>query len=183
MAKTYQLVAWTENGQVKMIPSEVTTYLQGELDAINSLVDRIRYRTVYERGDIFRVSQAYEKLAVRLLDLGRVDDAFEQYAQAAQCCLSSNEWDDIEWGETLCKPLQGRFFAMFCECKDLVRKYPRLRFNWDESGLQQSCNSVTSALRCLKDEWDAVAGDPKEAREYTKALRFGKDEVYRRRRA
>ena len=157
MAKTYQLVAWTENGQVKMIPSEVTAYLHDELDAINRLVDRIRYRTVHERGDILRVSQAYEKLAVRLLDLGHADDAFEQYAQAALCCLSSNEWNDTEWGETLCRPLEGRFFAMFCECKDLVRKYPRLRFNWDESGLQQSCDSVTFALRCFRDEWNAGA--------------------------
>ena len=72
---------------------------------------------------------------------------------------------------------------MYCVCKDLVRKYPRLRFNWDESGLQQSCDSVTFALRCFRDELNADAGDPKEALAYTKALRFGKNEVYRRRKA
>ena len=166
-----------------MIPSEVTAHLHAELDAINRLVDSIRYRTVYERGDIFRVSQAYEKLAVRLLNLGRIEDAFEQYAHAAQCCLSSNEWQDTEWGEILCRPLRGRFFAMYCECKDLVRKCPRLKYNWEESGLQRSCNSVTYASRCFENEWDADAGDPKEARAYTKALHFGKNEVYRPRRA
>jgi len=159
MANSYQLVAWTEKGQVRMIPSVVTEHLHVELDAINRLVDSIRYRTVYERGDIFRVSQAYEKLAVRLLNLGHVEDAFEQYAHAAQCCLSSNEWQDTEWGEILCKPLRGRFFAMFCECKDLVRRYPQLRFNWSESGLQRSCNIVTYAFRCFENEWDACAGN------------------------
>lgn len=183
MAKSYQLVAWTEKGQVKMIPSEVTAYLHAELDAIDSLVDRIRYRTYHERGDIFRISQAYERLAVRLLVLGRIDDAFEQYVHAAQCCLFSNEWKDTEWGEFLCKPLEGRFFAMFCECKDLVRKYPRLKYSWESSGLQRSCNIVTYAFRCFEIEWDAGLEDFWEARAYSKALRFGKNEVYRRRKA
>jgi len=153
------------------------------MDAIDRMAGRIRYRSVYERGDIFRVSQAYEKLAVRLLDLGHIEDAFEQYTQAAQCCLSSSEWQDTEWGEILCKPLGGRFFAMFCTCKDLVRRYPRLQFNWDESGLRDSLNSVTYAFDCFENEWNASAGDPKEAQAYSRALNFGKNEVYRRRRA
>lgn len=183
MANSYQLVAWTEKGQVRMIPSEVTAHLHAELDAINRLVDSIRYRTVYERGDIFRVSQAYEKLAVRLLNLGRIEDAFEQYAHAAQCCLSSNEWQDTEWGEILCRPLRGRFFAMYCECKDLVRNNPQLKYSWDDSGLRDSLISVTYAFDCFENEWNANSGDPKEARAYTKALCFGKNEVYRRRKA
>ena len=143
MVNCYQLVAWTENGQVRMLPSEVTDYLNAELDAINRLLGRIRYRTAYELSDIFRASQAYEKLAVRLLDLGQVEEAFEQYVQAARCCLFSNEWDDTEWGEVLCKPLRGRFFAMFNECKDLVRKYPRLQYNLDVSRLQASRARIT----------------------------------------
>lgn len=183
MDNFYQLVAWTDNGQVRMLPSEVAAFLQAELDAINRLIGKIRYRSVYERGDIFQVSQAYEKLAVRLLGLGQIEDAFEQYVQAAQCCLSSKEWNDTEWGEILCKPLSGRFFAMFCECKDLVKKYPRLKYNWGKSGLRDSCNLVTYAFNCFENELKACTGDPKEAREYTKALRFGKNEVYRPRRA
>jgi hypothetical protein len=143
MVNCYQLVAWTENGQVRMLPSEVTDYLNAELEAINRLIGRIRYRTAYELSDIFRASQAYEKLAVRLLDLGQVEDAFEQYVQAAKCCLYSSEWDDTEWGEVLCKPLRGRFFAMFNECRDLIRKYPRLQYNWDASGLQASRARIT----------------------------------------
>ena len=183
MANCYQLVAWTRKGQVRMLPSEVAAYLNAELDAIQRLIGKIRYRSVYERRDIFQVSQAYEKLAVRLLGLGRIEDAFEQYVQAAQCCLSSKEWSGTEWGEILCKPLSGRFFAMICECKDLVRKYPWLKYNWDKSGLRDSCSLVTYAFDCFENEWKACTGNPKEAREFTKALRFGKNEVYRPRRA
>lgn len=154
MANSYQLVAWTERDRVKMIPSELSSYLQTELDAINHLESRIRYRSDYERGDIFRLSQAYERLALRLLDLGRTEYAFLQYAQAAKCCLSSSEWDDTEWGEILCRPLQGRFFAMFCECKGLVKRYPKLRLYWSESGVQQACDRVTSALRLFSAEME-----------------------------
>ncbi len=166
-----------------MLPSEVTAFLHAELDAINRLIGKIRYRSIYERRDIFQISQAYEKLAVSLLDLGQIEDAFEQYVKAAQCCLSSIERNETEWGEILCKPLSGRFFAMFCECKDLLRKYPWLRYNWDKSGLQDSCNLVTYAFNCFENECNACTGDPKEAIEYTKALRFGKNEVYCPRRA
>jgi len=183
MAKSYQLVAWTDKGQVRMLPGEVTAYLHDELDAIFQQADRIRYRTAYERGDILRVSQAYEKLAVRLLDLGRIEEAFEQYVQAAQCCLSSLEWDDTEWGEVLCRPLRGRFFAMFCACKDLLRKYPRLKHDWDESGLRQSHGIVSYPFDCLRNECENDSGNLKEAMEYNKALQFGKTEVYRRRKA
>ena len=183
MAKSYQLVAWTDKGQVKMIPSEVTDYIQAEWDVINRMADRIRYRSDYERGDILRLSQAYEKLAVGLMRLGRIEEAFEQYAHAAQCCLSSSEWQDTEWGEILCKPLRGRFFAMFCTCQDLVRQYPRLKYNWDKSEIQQSCNFVTYAFHCFEINWDLIAGDFREAMAYNKALNFGKDEIFRRRKA
>lgn len=183
MANSYQLVAWTDKGQVRMIPSEVTAYLHAEMDAIDRMADKIRYRSVYERGDIFRVSQAYEKLAARMIDLGRTEDAFELYVQAAQCCISSTEWKDTEWGEILCKPLRGRFFAMYCECKELVRKYPHLKYNWNDSGLRSSLNSVTYAFDCFEIEWNAGSGDPKEAQAYSRALNFGKNEVYCRRRA
>ena len=114
MAKSYQLVAWTDKGRVKMIPSEITAFLQKELDGINRLSDRIRYKTYHEVHDLLQVSSAYEKLALRLLDLGRPEDAFTQLSQAALCCTASgSNWRETEWGPVLEKPLRGRFFAMF----------------------------------------------------------------------
>ena len=184
MAKTYQLVAWTENGQVKMIPSEIVSFLHEELDNINRLSDRIRYKTNHEVHDLLQVSAAYEKLGLQLLVLGQIEDAFIQFTQAALCCTASgNNWRETEWGPVLEKPLRGRFFAMFCQCKDLVRKYPKLRFAWEESGLQGECNYITYADRCFEIEWDGQSGDSREASAYSKALQFGKNEVYRRRRA
>lgn len=182
MAKTYQLVAWTDKGQVRMIPSETATFLHEELDGINRLSDRIRYGTHHEIHDLLQLSSAYEKLGLQLLGLGQIDDAFIQFSQAALCCTASgNNWRDTEWGEVLEKPLRGRFFAMFCQCKDLVRKYPRLRFAWEESGLQGECNFLTYADRCFEIEWDGISGDYEEASRFNKALRFGKNEIYRRR--
>jgi hypothetical protein len=182
MAKTYQLVAWTDRGQVRMIPSEINSFIREELDRINRLSDRVRYDTYHEVHDLLQVSSAYEKLGLDLLGLGQTEDAFVQFTQAALCCCaSSNNWTDTEWGEVLCKPLRGRFFAMFCQCKDLVRKYPKLRYAWDESELQQTCSFVTYADRCFEIEWDGIYGDFWEANAFTKALNFGKNEAYRRR--
>lgn len=184
MAKSYQLVAWTDKGQVRMIPSEIASFIHKELEGINRLIDRIRYKTYHEVHDLLQVSSAYEKLGLQLLDLGQIDDAFIQFAQAALCCTASgNNWRETEWGPVLEKPLRGRFFAMFCQCKDLVRKYPKLRFAWEESSLQSECNYLTYADRCFEIEWNGPSGDFWEAWNYSKALQFGKNEVYRRRRA
>lgn len=184
MAKSYQLVAWTDKGQVKMIPSEIASFLHKELDGINRLSERIRYKSHYEVHDLLQVSSAYEKLAYQLLDLGQIGDAFIQFSQAAICCTSSAfNWHETEWGPVLEKPLRGRFFAMFCQCKDLVRKYPKLRFAWEESGLQKECAYLTYADRCFENEWDSIAGDFEEASRFNRALNFGKNEIYRRRRA
>lgn len=153
MAKSYQLVAWTEKDQVRMIPSEVSDYIHAELQVIGRMTDSIRYYSVHERQDIIRLSQAHEKLAVGLFRLGRIEEAFGQYAQAARCCLCGSEWQDTEWGEILCKPLRGRFFAMFCTCKDMVREYPRLKYNWDKSELRSSFSYVTYPFHCFEINW------------------------------
>ena len=153
MAKSYQLVAWTDKGQVKMIPSEIADFLHKELDILNRLSDRIRYKTYHEVHDLLQVSCAYEKLGLRLLDLGQIEDAFIQFSMAALCCTGSgNNWRETEWGDVLEKPLRGRFFAMFCQCKSLVRRYPKLQYSWEESGLQSECNYITYADRCFENE-------------------------------
>lgn len=183
MAKSYQLVAWTERGQVRMIPSEVDAFVRDDLDAIARLIDRIRYGTDHEVHDILQVSEAYERLGLRLLEVGRMQDAFRQFAHAAECCCASdNNWEDTEYGERLCRPLCGRFFAMFCMCKDLVRRDPRLQFAWARSRLQETCDSVTAADRCLAAEWADWREEFRKARDFTRALHFGRNELYRRRR-
>jgi len=184
MAKSYQLVAWTEKGQVRMIPSQFNDYLNEELQHINQLGERVRYGTYYEVHDLLALSSAFEKLALSVLGMGKVEQGFQLLAQAAFCCTASeNNWTDTEWGEMLCKPLRGRFFAMFCQCKDLVRSYPGLRYLWESSKLRQTCDYVTSPDRVFEIEWNGICGDFQEASRYNKALNFGKNEVYRRRKA
>lgn len=99
MAKSYQLVAWTDNGQVKMLPSEIATFIHKEQEYINSIADRVRYKTPHEVQDLLKVSYAYEKLGLQLLALSRIEDAFKQFEQAALCCTASgNNWRETEWG-------------------------------------------------------------------------------------
>ena len=64
------------------------------------------------------------------------------------------------WDSGLCKPLRGRFFAMFCLCKDLVRKYPKHRFAWDRSGLQQQCDFITFPDRMIELECSVAYPGP-----------------------
>ena len=181
MANSYQLVAWTQGGQVRMIPSEVNAFVDSEMELIDRLAERIRYRTDHETGDILRVSRAYERLAIRLLDLGRYEDAFFQYAQAAECCCSG-EWRDCEDYDDLAPALRGRFFAMYARCRDITRQHPRLRYSWQETGLSECFDSVTEKDRWIRAEYLDLYGDIREAQDYSSALNFGKDEVYRHRR-
>jgi len=145
MASVYQLVAWTDKGKVKMIPSQVTAFISEELEEIETLTDRIGFGTHHEIQDILQVSSSYEKFGHGLLALGKPEEAFIQYARAAKCCLRCSErhWHVYEYYETVSKPLRARFFAMYLECKELVRKYPYLELEWDKSGLEESVKSIT----------------------------------------
>ena len=76
-----------------MIPSEVTSFMHQSLDEIDRLIDKVRYGTRFEVRDLLQVSEAYERFGFRLLELGRIEDAFNQFAQAADCCCrSENNW-------------------------------------------------------------------------------------------
>lgn len=183
MAKVCQLVAWTDRGQVRMIPSEVEAFMEEDLEEIDRLIDGIRYGTDWEVHDILQVSSAYEKLGIRLLGVGRTQEAFLQFARSAECCCTSrNNWEDGEYGEQLCRPLRGRFFAMFYACRDLVRRYPSLRYAWVDTDLRESYDSVTAAFRRWTVEWADWTEEFNAARAFTRALNFGRHEIYRRRR-
>ena len=146
MANAYQLVAWTEKGRVRMIPSQISACLCEEQAAIDALRARIGYGTSHEIRDILEVSSACERLGHRLLQLGAVEAAFLQYVDAARSCLHCSErlWYETDDGfETLCAPLRGRFFALFLECKELARQHAGLEYAWTSSGLQASANYLS----------------------------------------
>ena len=137
MANSYQLVAWTDKGQVKMIPEEAAAFLDKELEKIESLHDQIRYGTHYETQDILRVSCAYEKLGLLLSSVGMFDEAFRQLLQAAYCCRWCSEYNWLgDPDDAPSWPLRGRFCALYIQCRELAEKHPTLRFEWEKSGLE-----------------------------------------------
>lgn len=172
MANSYQLVAWTDKGRVKMIPSEISAFIQEEQEFITRIEQQIGYHTWHEVPDIIRLSRAYERLAIRLEGLGMYAEALVHYAEAADCCLNTMDenWIDRDYDFTVCRPLRGRFFAMFSECQDMVRCYPELRYVWENTGLEAHCESITRAERAWRAEFQ-------EAMETLRVWNFGKNEV------
>ena len=151
-----------------MIPSEVTSFMHQSLDEIDRLIDKVRYGTRFEVRDLLQVSEAYERFGFRLLELGRIEDAFNQFAQAADCCCrSENNWTYNDEFASLCSPLRGRFFAMYGRCKDLVRKYPVLKYLMSESGLDKTLDIVTEADQTKRSIWADEERESKENREFT----------------
>lgn len=154
MTKSYQLVAWTDKGQVKMLPCEVNALISESQAKIDRLIDGIRFNTYYEVSDILEVCGAYEQLGISLLNLSKIDEAFRQFAKAAECCCTcGNNWEDFEDYESLCPPLREEFYAMYDRCKNLVRQYPQLRHAWNESGLSDYLSWVKQKNRWLKAEY------------------------------
>ena len=174
MANSYQLVAWTDKGQVRMIPSLINEYIQEEMKRIHQVEENVRYGTRYEVHDLLKLSNAYEKLALVLQGLGESDTAFNAYSKAALCCSASdNNWEDTEWGELLFGPLRRRFFEMFSACKDLIHFYPKLQYYWANSGLQEALENITHRDRMIEYECERTYGNVREAIAYSRALRFG----------
>ena len=71
---------------------------------------------------------------------------------------------------------------MFCQCKELVRKYPRLKYSWTETGLDRTLSRVTEVDQTLAMYRADEVREREENWEFTKSLNFGRNEVYRRRR-
>ena len=184
MAKVYELVAWAGHGRVKLSRSEMNAYMRESIQEFDELEAKVRYGTRFEIQDILDLSGAYERFGCRMLEFGRMLDAFFVFATAAECCCrSENGWRyNDEYGSILCGPLRGRFFAMFCRCKEMLRDYPWLESSWKQTGLDFCMDQVTEFQRNVRYEMDWFYREWEENWAYTKALHFGKNEVYRRRR-
>lgn len=184
MAKVYELVAWAGKGRVKLTRSEMNAYMRESIQEFDELDAKVRYETRFEIQDILDLSGAYERFGCRMLEFGRVLDAFFVFARAAECCCDSKSgWRyNDEYGSILCGPLRGWFFAMFSRCKEMLRDYPWLESSWKQTRLDRCMGYVTEFRRNVHAELAWFYREYEENWEYTKALRFGRDEVYRRRR-
>ena len=127
----YQLVAWTDKGQVKMLPELLREYAQPYLDRIESL------RTFYEEGwddglgrlteqDVIALSGSYEAFGRFLMLHGKRQEAFEAFVEGARVCLDDRFKIDSEYGYVLVGALPKRFHYAKSFCQDLIDAYPEL---------------------------------------------------------
>ena len=102
MAKFYQLVAWTEIGQVKMIPSLLAELAEPYVERIQGDEDE---------------SEVWG------------ENAFLRYADAAITVTNCSDccWKDAEVGYLLHTPLGHRFLAMYNYCSQIAEEHPALK--------------------------------------------------------
>ena len=127
----YQLVAWTDKGQVKMLPELLREYAQPYLDRIESL------RAFCDEGwddelgrlteqDVIALSRSYEAYGRFLRAHGKHHEAFEAFTDAAAVCLDERFKVDSEYGYVLVGALPKRFHYAKSFCQDLLEENPGL---------------------------------------------------------
>lgn len=165
--KTRQLVAWTENGQVRMIPSLVQLFAQPFKDRIEALESHPR--PFKEQPEyLIELSRAHEALGRYYERLGHIREAFDACVAAALAVTYADDiwWCDCDEGFFLCQPFQGRFLAMYGQCRRLFRKHPFLKDTSSFEKLQHEYVLLTAVSNIWSAEFD-------EAAETARAWRFG----------
>ena len=127
----YQLVAWTDKGQVKLLPELLREYAQPYLDRIESLQAFCDEGWDDELGrlteqDVIALSRSYEAYG-RFLQLhGKRHEAFEAFTDAAAVCLDECFEVDSEHGYVLVGALPKRFHYAKSFCQELLEESPAL---------------------------------------------------------
>ncbi len=136
-SKSYSLVAWTENGQVRMIPSLVNEMKIPYEEKI-ARIEAQDYEN--EVGWLIARSRAWEEYARFFFNLGYFKQAYQCYEKAAQVCTFCSDifWVQDENSERPVLPLYYRFLLMHNRCKWLIRKHPVLGDEYRGSGLENS---------------------------------------------
>lgn len=114
LTKSYQLVAWTDRGQVKMIPSLLDEYARPYIERID------RERAFWEMGwcrekgvlrleDVLSLSRSYEAYGRFLLAHGKRQEALRAFSEGAEVCLDDRFLLDSEFGYVLPGILTRRY--------------------------------------------------------------------------
>ena len=162
--KKYTLVAWTEKGEVRMIPSLIN-------DAAEPYRRRIAYlESISEDVDdvigwLIAQSRAHEAFARFLLSVGHPREAYLEFSNAAMVCT------DFRAREEDCdypiRPVLSRFFAMHYECVKLAQKDRPIARTYEGSELQRHYFYYTRDSIEMKKELN-------EIQNRMKAWKFGK---------
>jgi hypothetical protein len=166
--RTRQLVAWTDHGQVRMVPSLVARFAQPLLDRIAEIESRLPCGFQQQPRYLTELSRAYEDLGRCYERLDHIREAFDAYVAAADTVTNVDDfwWCDCDEGFLLSNPFRGRFFAMFAECRRLFRKYPALK---DAASFEELIHDY-KYVSAVTDIWHA---ELIEAMETSRAWRFG----------
>lgn len=155
-AKACQLVAWTDKGQVRMIPSLVSEMVQPYVETIEKL-EKMSRNDEEEVLIILRLSRAYEALGDFFLRIGYWRDAFPQFVKAALTCVPSSDscWLDCEDGYLLLRPLRNRFLSMHDRCLSMLKNRPSLQESIWREDLDKGFEKVTHMERTWSEELNA----------------------------
>ena len=164
-SKSYFLVAWTENGQVRMIPSLVNE-LKLPYEEKIARIESLDYEN--EVGWLIARSRAWEEYARFFLNLGYFRQAYQCYEIAAGVCSFCSDifWVQDENSERPVLPLYHRFLSMHNRCKWLIRQHPVLGDEYRGSDLENSYLFYSSDDRRREREFN-------ESYESMKAWHFG----------
>lgn len=180
-SKTYALVAWTENGNVRMVPSlskdlenemlEEIIRLKKDFESDMSERDAFGAWTMSpekEIGHRIAISRAFEKMADYYLGTGAVKDARWALTRAALECADCSDglWIFDENSYYPAIPLLRRFYAMHGRVLQLIKRYPSLRRLYKGSDLERDYLTFSEDHRLLHEEI-------READAYRKGMRFG----------
>ena len=166
--RTRQLVAWTENGRVRMIPSLVEQFARPFRERIEEIEGTRPHDFREQPKYLIELSRAYEALGHYYERLGYHQEAFDAYVAAAVevTCVDDFWWCDCDDGAVLSQPFWGRFFAMYAQCRRLFRKHPFLKNTASYETLLHEFDYVTAPTDIWHEEFD-------EAMETLHAWRFG----------
>lgn len=170
MTKKYQLMAWTEKGQVKMIPSLVSELAEPYVRKIQAIAQEPRAHDEDKEADrLIRHSRAHEALGRFFLRVGYWEDAFLQFAEAALTITNCPDelWNDAEVGFLLYTPLEHRFLAMYNRCRDMADEHPAIKGSVQWGKLLHEWHRVTEVHQIWRDEF-------REVTQTSKAWRFGR---------
>lgn len=164
-SKSYSLVAWTEHGRVRMIPSLVNEMCEPYREKI-ARIETQKYEN--EISWLIARSKSWEEFARFFLNVGYAKQAYQCFENSAEVCLfgSDSLWIQGDTCYYPTMPLYYRFLSMHGRCKWLIRENPELKFEYEGSELERDYLSITHDQReSSKEFWESI--------ESMKAWHFG----------
>ena len=167
-SKSYALVAWTDNGRVRLNPGLLDDEILRDLDETCRL--KLAFLRELERRDAagrrcrgyarreidarIALSRSYERLAGTFLLAARIRDAWWALGQAAEVCADASDalWVQGENSSHPAFPLLHRFYEMHGQALRLARRYPSLRKLYRGSGLERDYLEFSLDQRLLWEE-------------------------------